>query len=113
MATTLATHRTVEWPACAIPDGMRSLLFGVAFLIATPAAWGAKFGGFSSDGKHYLDGDARVCAALAAAEGGAVEGAPQCQRVTDKKELAAHAFKKPKPARETADGKIKLATSFE
>ncbi len=87
----------------------------MAFLVCAQAgaAWGAKFGGFSADGQRYLDGDARVCALVDAIDDGTAIGAPACERVADKKEIAAHAFKKPKPARETPDGKVKLSTAFE
>jgi hypothetical protein len=89
--------------------GVSLVAFAICLLAGPAGASAAKFGGFSQDGQHYLDGDAKVCAAVDAIADGTAIGTPQCQRVADKKELAAHAFKKPRAGRETPDGKVKLS----
>lgn len=94
---------------------MRVGVFAAVLLVCSQAsaAWGAKFGGFSQDGLRYLEGDSKVCAPIDAIDDGTAIGAPACERVTDKKEIAAFGFKKPRATRETAGGKIKLSAAFE
>ncbi len=96
-----------------MPPSMRSRVTWLvaAAALVPAAAWGGKFGGFSGDGARYLDGEAKVCAPLAADADGQVAGTPKCAIVTDKKELAGLAFRKPKASDATPDGRIIFAAS--
>jgi hypothetical protein len=83
----------------------RIRLLGIVAAVALPAAAHAgKFGGFSSNGEKYLDGDARVCAPLPATDAGLAAGAPTCERVADKRVLVEYGFRKPKPGGGAPDG---------
>jgi hypothetical protein len=84
----------------------------LAVLAIPSLAHAGKFGGFSSDGSKVLDGDSRVCTPVVAAETGTAFGTPECARVSDKKDLAAHGFRKPKPSRKTPDGTFRLDAAF-
>lgn len=86
-----------------MPDAMPRSLAMLLLLLVPALAHAGKFGGFSSDGRAWLDGKTRVCRPLPVGANGKVGAAPEpCREVKDPAQLAGYAFRRPSPVRSPA-----------